>query len=286
MVLVAVGAVFAQDGSRETVAILDFATSGDISEAESRVFVDLMSAYIFETGVYRVVDRAQRDTLLDEIEFSVSDVSTEDVLAIGEQLSANKVVVGSLGQIGDRFIVSMRVVDVLSGETINTSSERYDSINDLIDDSEQLALRLMEIDVVLHDVVPRDEVDDDGGDDDRDDQVVPPEPSGRRRGLSLDASLGYAVGFGSNVGATLGLTYQLSNGFSLGAYGGGIMSGGSFVGNYGARAVFGNKVDGVGLALNLGTIPGIGIIARNWILSAGWGGALYLEAGYSLYFGR
>ncbi len=308
LILGGVVAVTAQDQQRETVAILDFSTSGDIDEAEMRVFVDFMTSHIFATGRYRVVDRMQRDTLLDEIEFSVSDISDEEKrLAIGRQLSADRLIVGSLGRIGDRYLMNMKLVDVMSGETLNSSSERYNSINDLIDDSEQLALRLMGIDEVAQGGTTSQGAGDDqttgttdgstttqtggtqtGGQQGsgQDGGGTDPKPEIGRRGSSVEAGVGYAPGFGANLGFSLGYTYQFSDRFSLGAYGGGILSGGFFVSVFGGRIVLGNKVDRLAVSLNLSSIPGVGIYFKNWMFSFGWGGLAYLEAGRSFYFGR
>jgi len=298
LILGGVVAVTAQDQPRETVAILDFSTSGDIDEAEMRVFVDFMTSHIFATGRYRVVDRMQRDTLLDEIEFSVSDISDEEKrLAIGRQLSADRLIVGSLGRIGDRYLMNMKLVDVMSGETLNSSSERYNSINDLIDDSEQLALRLMRIEQVAQggtttgDETGGQTTDTTGGSTTtqtggQQGGGTDPKPEIGRRGSSVEAGVGYAPGFGANLGFSLGYTYQFSDRFSLGAYGGGILSGGFFVSVFGGRIVLGNKVDRLAVSLNLSSIPGVGIYFKNWMFSFGWGGLAYLEAGRSFYFGR
>lgn len=280
----------AQDDGRETVAILDFATSGEIDEAEMRVFVDFMTSHIFGTGRYRVVDRMQRDTLMSEIEFSVSDLSDEEKrLQLGRQLSADKLIVGSLGRIGDRFLLNMKLVDVISGETLNSSSERYNSINDLIDDSEQLALRLMGIDLseagTVVTVDPEPETDPQPKPDPDPTPKPDPQPTGRRGG-SVDVTVGLVLGADPNIGATFGYTYQFANRFSLGAYYGGIMVVGNWLSTAGVRVILGNKVDGFAVSLNLSDIPGVTMYLRNWMFTVAYAGLFYTDAGRSFYFGR
>lgn len=287
LLLVASVAV-AQDEERETVAILDFATSGEIDEAEMRVFVDFMTSHIFGTGRYRVVDRMQRDTLMSEIEFSVSDLSDEEKrLQLGRQLSADKLIVGSLGRIGDRFLLNMKLVDVISGETLNSSSERYNSINDLIDDSEQLALRLMGIDLSEAGTVVTVDPEPDPQPKPEPDPTPKPDPQPSvRRGGSVELTVGMVLGADPNVGATLGYTYQFGNRFSLGAYYGGVMVVGYWISTVGARVILGNKVDGFAVSLNLSDIPGLTMYWRNWMMTVGYAGLFYTDAGRSFYFGQ
>ncbi len=57
-----------------TLSILDFAVSG-ISEKEGLLLVDYMSSAIHQTEKFRVIDRSQRETILKELQFSLSGCS-------------------------------------------------------------------------------------------------------------------------------------------------------------------------------------------------------------------
>ena len=59
-------------------------------------------------------------------------------------MQARYIIVGSVGSIGDRFLLNMRFIDVETGETLTTSSQKYNSINDMIDDSESVAISLLD----------------------------------------------------------------------------------------------------------------------------------------------
>ncbi|MBN1700138.1 MAG: PEGA domain-containing protein [Spirochaetales bacterium] len=129
--------------NKPIITVLDFEASG-ISKAEVTVFVDYVTSHIVETGRYLVIDRMQREALLAEIEFSVSDCTDESCqLQIGKLLSASQIIVGSIGKVGSRYILNMKLIDVETGVTLKTASEKYGSIDDLIDDSKRLATRFV-----------------------------------------------------------------------------------------------------------------------------------------------
>jgi TolB-like protein len=135
---------FAQQESRPTIAVLDFETSG-ISQGEMRLLLDFISSKIIETGKYRVIDRAQRQTVLSEIEFSNSDCTDEECqLEIGQMLSADQIIVGSLGKFGERYLITIKMIEVRTAQSTSASSNIYASLNDLLEDSRNLVLQLVQ----------------------------------------------------------------------------------------------------------------------------------------------
>ena len=131
--------VFSQLMDAPVISVLDFNRSG-ISAAEVEVFVDYLSSYIVETGMFRVIDRSRREAILKELEFSFSDCTDESCqLEIGKLLSASQIIVGSIGKVGERFLLTIKNVDVKTGEALRSSSEKYGSIEELIDDTKRLA---------------------------------------------------------------------------------------------------------------------------------------------------
>ena len=138
--------LFAQDGGKPLISVLDFRAS-DISRAEVELFVDFMTSHIVETGRYRVLDRSQRQAILQEIEFSASDCSDESCqLEIGRLLAANQIIVGSLGRIGGQYILNIKLLDVQTGEAMNSTSKVYTSIDNLVNDSKRLTYLLLQTD--------------------------------------------------------------------------------------------------------------------------------------------
>ena len=122
-----------EDEEKPVLSVLDFTATG-ISAAEAKVFTDVLSTYIVRTGTCQLIDRKQRETILEHIEFSYSQCADESCqLEIGRLLSASQLVVGSIGQIGGWLVVTVRLVDVPTGQTLGSVSEKYLSLEALID---------------------------------------------------------------------------------------------------------------------------------------------------------
>ena len=58
---------FSQD--KPSVAVLDLQTTS-VSEKEMEAYISLLSSSLFRTGVYTVIDISNRESLLEETEFS------------------------------------------------------------------------------------------------------------------------------------------------------------------------------------------------------------------------
>ena len=133
----------AQGEDKPSITVLDFAASG-ISVSEAEVFADFMSAHIVETGVFRVIDRMQRQSLLQEIEFSQAGCADEECqLEIGRLLAASRIVVGSIGKVGDYVLLNLKLIMVETGETLRSASGRYEDLNEMVEDTERLASDLV-----------------------------------------------------------------------------------------------------------------------------------------------
>lgn len=121
----------AQD--KPTLTVLDFQTN-NVSEGDMKSIIAFLSASLFDTGLYRVIDTAQRETILKEMEFSSSGCTDESCqLEIGRLLSAEFIVVGDIAQVGNRFMFTARVIETETSETASTSKAIYTGLDDLID---------------------------------------------------------------------------------------------------------------------------------------------------------
>jgi TolB-like protein len=234
-----------------TLSILDFAASG-ISDKESLLLVDYLSSVIQQSGQYRVIDRSQRETILKELQFSLSGCSDEACqLEAGRLLQARYIIVGSVGSVGSRFLLNMRLIDVETGEAIKTSSSKYDSVDSMIDDSENLAKDLLKTGNSAASAISQSDID---------------EQKGMRRGSSIGPVIA-ALKIVDNpiiFGISGSYLYQLNNAFSIGGWGGLIMAGSTVAPTLGLHLVFGNKVDGIAFGIDLGFTSGLSVYYRNF----------------------
>ncbi len=121
---------------------MDFEVNS-ISKSDMKSIISFLSASLFDTGKYRVIDTAQRDTILKELEFSYSGCSDDSCqLEIGKLLSAEYIVTGDIAKVGTRYILSARMLETETSETAGIAKGIYASLDELIDDMPAFASAL------------------------------------------------------------------------------------------------------------------------------------------------
>ena len=124
------------------VAVMDFQVE-NLAASEGRLIVDLLSSALASRQVFRVLERSQRDAVLKEIEFSSSECAEESCqLKAGRLLAADRIVVGSLGRVGGRYILNAKLLQVETGEVAATAYQVYRSLDELVDGCETIAFTL------------------------------------------------------------------------------------------------------------------------------------------------
>ncbi len=130
---------FTQNNYIPVITVLDFELNG-LSQAEGRIFIDYLSSHVSAIKGYRFIDRSQREAILEEMAFSLSGSCSDEEcqLEIGKMLAADYIIIGSIGTLGNRYLLNTRLIKVETSETQKSASEKYSSIDDLVDDSERL----------------------------------------------------------------------------------------------------------------------------------------------------
>ena len=130
-------------GDKTVISVLDFEIKEGIKTSEAELLADTLSSALFRTERCRVIDRAQRESLLGEIEFSQSDLIDEKRrLEIGRLIVAKAVVIGSMGMIGKRFVIDLKLIEVETGLTLSTATLAADGTDTLLDRMDELAANL------------------------------------------------------------------------------------------------------------------------------------------------
>lgn len=118
---------------KPTLTVLDFSINS-ISEQDMNSIITFLSASLFDTGLYRVIDTAQRETILKELEFSNTGCTDESCqLEIGRLLSAEIIVTGDVAKVGNRYVFTARMIETETSETLSTAKAVYQSMDELID---------------------------------------------------------------------------------------------------------------------------------------------------------
>ena len=142
VLLLAASAASAPAQDQPIITVLDLAMDG-VSEMEMRSVIALLSSALFDTGQYTVIDVAERETVLKEIEFSVSDCTDESCqLEIGRMLSAEYIVMGSIGKVGTKIVLATKMLETATTKTVSTAEGTYKSVDALVRDIDNIALVL------------------------------------------------------------------------------------------------------------------------------------------------
>jgi TolB-like protein len=124
------------------IAILPFSPIG-VSEAEAEVLTNLFEAAVVNTGVYEVIEQNQADRILDAQAYSLSSCTDEAcAVEIGELLSAENIIIGSVSKLGEMFIVTAKIIDVTTGKNIRAASVQGMKIEEMTGQVNVLAEKL------------------------------------------------------------------------------------------------------------------------------------------------
>ena len=100
---------------RARVAVMDLSPVG-VSSSTALAISDILRTEIFNTGEFVVLERAQINKILEEQKFQLLGLGeTELAIQVGQLLSADKVLVGTVSRIGLSFVINARIVDIGKG---------------------------------------------------------------------------------------------------------------------------------------------------------------------------
>ena len=127
---------YSQDINKYTIAVLDLNAQG-ISQTEADYLAEYMrgqvtrlvnsAEYKERTEIeYTVVERSQMDKIFDQFEIqNTGCIDISCAIEFGKMLSVERIVIGSIGLIGQTYSISTRIVDVESSRTITVADYSY-----------------------------------------------------------------------------------------------------------------------------------------------------------------
>lgn len=93
---------------------------------------DLISAKMASGKGFKLVERSRMEELLAEMKMGYSGLmDAATVSRIGRMLGANVMAFGSFSKLGEKVLLTMRLVKVETGEIVGGVTERSDDISDL-----------------------------------------------------------------------------------------------------------------------------------------------------------
>lgn len=117
------GAASASDSDRRFVAVAPLSPGG-IPRDQADLIGEALSSSLQNQSGWRMMERSQMDKILQEQGFQNSGACDQSECAIrmGRILGIDRIVVGSVGRLGEAYMLNARLVDVATGEILASSS--------------------------------------------------------------------------------------------------------------------------------------------------------------------
>lgn len=107
---------YVQNVRKTILAIIPLKAIG-ISDDDAIQITQFLYEGLFKTGKFELIDYNQVNKKLEESQYLKSEtLSVEKAVSIGKQLAVDKVIIGSVGKLGNSFIIQIRYIDVASGK--------------------------------------------------------------------------------------------------------------------------------------------------------------------------
>ncbi|MBI4725981.1 hypothetical protein HY768_01945 [candidate division TA06 bacterium] len=130
----------AQTPRKTTLAVMDLSATG-ISKSDGEILTNALLSYLVNTNYYEIVERSKRDNtnyyeiverskrdeILKEQGFAQSGACNETacLIEVGQYLSVQKMVGGSVGKFGQTWTVNIRLLDVKTGKVEKACIKNY-----------------------------------------------------------------------------------------------------------------------------------------------------------------
>jgi TolB-like protein len=109
----------------QSIAILDLEGRG-ISASETASLTDRLRSQLVKTGEVIVVERGQMNQILDEQDFQLTGCTSDEcAVEVGQLLGVSKMVAGSIGKIGQAYMLDVRIINVQTGAILETMTRDY-----------------------------------------------------------------------------------------------------------------------------------------------------------------
>ena len=134
---------FAQEKEIYTLAVLNLDPKG-IPETEAEYLSESMRAQVTRvvaseefkktTNVlYKIIERSQMEKILDQFEFqSTGCTDVECAIEIGKMFNAERIIIGSIGLVGNTYSITARMVDVATAETVGFADYQHRGERDVL----------------------------------------------------------------------------------------------------------------------------------------------------------
>jgi len=126
--------IFAENGIKINIAVNDLVGKG-IEKSTAGIISDRLRSELINTGVFRVMERNEMENVLKEQGFQKTGACDDAscLVEVGQLLGVDRMVAGSVGRVGDFFTISLRIINVATGEILFTVNVDFEgTVKDVI----------------------------------------------------------------------------------------------------------------------------------------------------------
>ncbi len=108
--------------AKSQIAVADLEPIG-VSQTEARALSNRLSAELFKTGKFIVLEREQLDEIIEEQKFQLSGCNSNECLVeLGQIANVEEIVGGGISKVGDVFSVTAKLISVETGEVMQVGT--------------------------------------------------------------------------------------------------------------------------------------------------------------------
>ena len=109
------------------VAVIDLTAKSGVDEDEASLLTDTLRASIYKAKVFDLMNREDMNAVLKEVAFQQSGAcdDTSCIVEMGNALGLEKMIAGSIGKLGERYSVTIKLVDIAAARNEALITEYY-----------------------------------------------------------------------------------------------------------------------------------------------------------------
>ena len=119
---------------KNRLLVIPLKVKGGISEDEAALLTDILSVQIYRSSMFTILNRDDMKAVLTEKEFEIAMGCDDNVCLLENvaKLAVNKLVAGNIGKLGEKYIISIRLInenghnEVMEKESCDCAIEELD----------------------------------------------------------------------------------------------------------------------------------------------------------------
>src|SRR6185503_19568791 len=98
------------------IAVMSLKAESGVEVSAGNLMTDMFRTALYETGRFGVMNREDMDSILKEIKFQQSGAcdATACIVEMGQALGVDRMVAGSIGILGDSYVINGKLINVAS----------------------------------------------------------------------------------------------------------------------------------------------------------------------------